>query len=77
MSANEGDGAVNPPCDNLLKYSLCKKLVLLSHFSFSRNAFNLDFFDNLLAIYPSIVVTAAPALSKLNSIISLLFYPNF
>ena len=76
MSANEGDGA--PPRDNLLNYSLCKKLVLLSHFSFSGNAFNLDFFDNLLAIYPSIVVaTSAPAFPKLNSIISLLYYPNF
>ena len=49
MAANEGNNAVSPPRDNLLEYSLSKRLILLSHFSFSGNAFHLDFFDNYLA----------------------------
>ena len=50
MAANEGNNAVSPPRDNLLEYSLSKRLILLSHFSFSGNAFHLDFFDNFLVI---------------------------
>ena len=42
MSANEGGRAINPPRDNLLKYLLCKILVLLFAFCF-----------NYFAIYPS------------------------
>ena len=43
MAANEGINTVSPPRDNLLEYSLSKGLILLSHFSFSGNAFHLDF----------------------------------
>ena len=71
MSTNEGDCAVNPPRDNLLKYSFSERFVLLFAFSFSGNVFHSDFFDNFLAIYPSIAVaTSALTLSKLHSIIS-------
>ena len=44
MSANEGDCAVNPPRDNLLKNSLSERLVLLSSFSFSGNVFHFTTF---------------------------------
>ena len=50
MAVNEGNNTVSPPRDNLLEYSLSKGLILSSHFSFSGNAFHLDFFDNFLVI---------------------------
>ena len=44
MAANAGNNAVSPPRDNLLEYSWSERLILLSHCSFSGNAFHLDFF---------------------------------
>ena len=53
-STKEGCDTVNPARDNLLKYSLCKRLVSLSPFIYSGYILLLDFLNNVLAIHSAI-----------------------
>ena len=50
----ECDGTVFSPFENLLKYSLCKRLFSLSPYNFSGHDLHLDFFDKAWAIYLAI-----------------------
>ena len=68
MSANEGDCAVNPPSNNLLKIFIMQKIGFVISFQFFWKCLS---FDNFLAI--SRMAASASASSKRYLIISLLF----